>query len=243
MIIANANAIGQRVLSDLFSNEYSMNFDGIDESFIGSKNATYYNTSIVSISIWFKCTSSASYPYLYGTGRQYVRLYPSNQIRMWCYSPPAVQDVLLVTAPTTFTDGNWHHILAVIDSVVGVQEIFYDGASIGSRVPTAASLYSELGFAVGSNQAASSNFFNGNIDEVARWHDTNQSANIGVMYNGGTPQDLNSLPTQPTNWWRMGDNGNWSGASWDLTSQGIDNTTDLRSLNMEEADRQADTPP
>ena len=226
-----------------FSNLYSMNFDGVDESFTALKNPTYYNTSIASISIWFKCTSSASYPYLYGTGRQYVRLYPSNKIRMWCYSPPAVQDVLLVTAPTTYTDGNWHHILAVIDSVVGVQEIFYDGASIGSRVPVAASLYSELGFAVGSNQAASSNFFNGNIDEVARWHDTNQSANIGAIYNGGTPPDLSLLATQPTNWWRMGENGTWNVISWDLVSQGIDNATALRSINMEIGDRVADTPP
>jgi hypothetical protein len=40
----------------------------------------------------------------------------------------------------------------------------------------------------------------------------------------------------------MGENGNWSGASWDLTSQGIDNTTDLRSINMEIGDRVADTP-
>jgi len=224
-----------------FNNEYSMNFDGADEWFFAAKNPTYYNTSVVSISLWFKTTNTAT-KYLYTTSRQYVRLQSGNQIRFWCYSPPAVQDSLMVTAPTTWSDGNWHHILAVVDTVLNTQEVFYDGASIGSRTTAAAAgLSEELSFAVGSN-TGSGYYFDGNIDEVARWHDTNQSANIGAIYNGGTPSDLNLLATQPTNWWRMGENGNWSGISWDLVTQGIDTATDLRSVNMEEADRQADTP-
>lgn len=224
-----------------YSNEYSMNFDGIDETFTGVRNASYYNTSKVSISIWFKCTTNASSPMIYSTGRQYIRLISSNRIRFWCYNPPAIQDNLIVTAPTTYTDGNWHHILAVIDTSASVQEVFYDGASIGSQVPSGSSLYAELTFAVGSNQGVSG-FFEGNIDEVARWHDTDMSASISDIYNGGTPSDLNSLPTQPTNWWRMGEHGTWNVSSWDLVTQGIDTATDIRSLNMEEADRQTDTP-
>ncbi len=225
-----------------FTNQYSMIFDGVDEWFSAAKNLSYLNTSIVSISVWFKTTSTAT-QYLYTTSRQYVRIQSGNKIRFWCYySTSATQDSLIVTAPTTWSDGNWHHILAVMDTVLNTQEVFYDGASIGSRTAAAAGLSGELSFAVGSN-TGTGNYFDGNIDEVARWHDTNQSANISSIYNGGTPSDLNLLATQPTNWWRMGENGNWSGASWDLVSQGIDNTTDLRSVNMEIGDRVADTPP
>jgi len=234
-----ASLLGQSELP--FSNEYSMNFDGVDEWFSGVRNASYYNLSKVSISIWFKCTTNASNPMIYATGRQYVRLISSNRIRFWCYNPPATQDSLIATAPTTYTDGNWHHILAVIDTSASIQEIFYDGVSIGSRVPVASSLYAELNFSVGSNQGAG-NFFEGNIDEVARWHDTDMSASIVDIYDGGTPSNLKNLATEPTNWWRMGENGTWGGISWDLVTQGIDTATDLRSLNMEEADRQADTP-
>ena len=225
-----------------FNNQYSMNFDGVDEWFSAAQNPAYVNNSIVSISVWFKTTSTAS-QYLYTTSRQYVRILSANRIRFWCYSPPAVQDNLIVTAPTSWSDGNWHHILAVIDTVLNTQEIFYDGASIGSRtISAAAGLSSELSFAVGSNQGTG-HYVDGNIDEVARWHDSNQSANIGAIYNGGTPSDLSLLATQPTNWWRMGEFGTWSGISWDLVSQGIDNTTDLRSINMEIGDRVVDTPP
>jgi hypothetical protein len=225
-----------------FNNQYSMLFDGIDEWFYASKNPAYYNTSIVSISLWFKTTNTAT-RYLYTTSRQYVRLQAGNQFRFLCYyGPTATNDSLMVTAPTTWSDGNWHHILAVMDTVLNKQEVFYDGASIGSRTPSAAGLSAELSFAVGSNQGTGY-YVDGNIDEVARWHDTNQSANIGAIYNGGTPPDLSLLATQPTNWWRMGENGNWGGISWDLTSQGIDNATDLRSQNMEIGDRVADTPP
>ena len=224
-----------------FNNQYSMLFDGVDEWFYASKNPAYYNTSIVSISLWFKTTNTAQ-QYLYTTSRQYVRLQPGNVIRFRCYySPAATQDSLMVTAPTSWSDGNWHHILAVIDTVLNTQEVFYDGASIGSRTSVAAGLSEELQFSVSSN-AGTGYYADGNIDEVARWHDTNQSANIGAIYNGGTPSDLNLLATQPTNWWRMGEHGTWSGISWDLVSQGIDNTTDLRSINMEIGDRVADTP-
>lgn len=225
-----------------FNNQYSMIFDGVDEWFRASKNPSYYNTSIVSISVWFKTTNTAT-KFLYATARQYVRLQSGNRIRFWCYySPTATQDSLMVTAPTTWSDGNWHHILAVMDTVLNTQEVFYDGASIGSRTPLAAGLSAELSFSVSSN-VGTGYYFDGNIDEVARWHDSNQSANIGAIYNGGTPSDLNLLATQPTNWWRMGENGTWGGISWDLVSQGIDNTTDLRSVNMEIGDRVADTPP
>ena len=224
-----------------FSNQYSMLFDGADEWFYASKNPSYYNTSIVSISLWFKTTNTAT-KYLYTTQRQYVRLQAGNKFRFLCYyGPTATHDDLMVTAPTTWSDGNWHHILAVMDTVLNTQELFYDGASIGSRTTLAAGLSSELNFSVSSN-AGTGYYADGNIDEVARWHDSNQSANIGAIYNGGTPSDLSLLATQPTNWWRMGEHGTWSGISWDLVSQGIDNTTDLRSINMEEADRQADTP-
>ena len=40
--------------------------------------------------------------------------------------------------------------------------------------------------------------------EVALW-DSDQTANVGVIYNGGVAQDLTLLASPPSHWWRMGD--------------------------------------
>jgi len=249
MLIANANYIGQSVQSDLFQNDYSMIFDGVDEGFTASRNPAYYNTSIVSISIWFKTTSVVSpYPRIYGQGFQYISLLNSNRIRWRCYETSSGTriDDMIRTAPTSFTDGNWHHIMCVMNTTgaptTSRQAIYYDGALVDEIVPNALAINNELAFGVGTNYIGSGQYFNGSIDEVARWHDTDQSANVSAIYNGGTPTDLNALPTQPTNWYRMGDNGTWDGFTWTLANQGIDTATNLRSRNMEEADRQTDVP-
>lgn len=42
------------------------------------------------------------------------------------------------------------------------------------------------------------------IDEISIF-DSDQSANISDIYNGGVPFDLTILSTPPTSWWRMGD--------------------------------------
>ena len=42
------------------------------------------------------------------------------------------------------------------------------------------------------------------IDELALW-DSDQSANISSIYNGGVPFNLNTLTDKPVHWSRMGD--------------------------------------
>ena len=45
---------------------------------------------------------------------------------------------------------------------------------------------------------------NSKVDELAIF-DSDQSANIGSIYNSGAPFDLSTLSTEPKHWWRMGD--------------------------------------
>ena len=233
-----------------FGNQYSFIFDGVDEAFSVARNPSYYNTVVATYSIWFKTTSVVSpYPRIYGQGFQYIQLLNSNRIRFRCYDSSSGTriDDMIRTAPTTFTDGNWHHIMCVMNTTgaptTSRQAIYYDGALVDEVIPTnGIALNAELAHGVSGNYLGTGQFFNGSVDEVARWHNADMSAYISDIYNGGTPTDLNTLPTQPTNWWRMGDNATWDGFSWTLASQGIDTVTNLKSLNMEIGDRQTDTP-
>jgi len=242
MLIANANYIGQPVLSDLFANEYSMIFDGVDEAFTFAPDGAYNSVLKHSISVWFKCTTlNSGTTYLFDTGNQRLGFISStSQLRYQIVKSPTQDDIRI--SGLTITDGNWHHILATFDGSTRIAQVFYDGVLVNTKNPTNnVSTNPQLYNGIGAVYLGSSRFFNGSIDELAFWHDTDQSANITDIYNGGTPTDLNSLPTGPTNWIRMGDGGTWDGATWNLPDLGL-MSNDARSRNMEEADRQTDVP-
>jgi hypothetical protein len=73
--------------------------------------------------------------------------------------------------------------------------------------------FSDIGAARRNSSAGSSNYFQGNIDEVAVWDSALSAAQINNIYKGesnggsggtnGTPSNL--LTFSPNHWWRMGD--------------------------------------
>ena len=242
MLIANANYIGQSVLSDLFANEYSMIFDGVDEAITFPDDPTYASTLKHSISVWFKCTTlNSGTTYLFDTGNQRLGFISStSQLRYQITDSPNSDDIRI--SGLTITDGNWHHVLATFDGSTQIAKVYYDGVLVNTKNPTNNnSTDPQLNYGIGAVYLGTNRWFNGSIDEVAFWHDTDQSANITDIYNGGTPTDLNSLPTGPTNWVRMGDGATWDGFTWNLPDLGVMNGSP-RSRNMEEADRQTDVP-
>ena len=126
------------------------------------------------------------------------------------------------SANNSLTANQWHHIL-----------ITYDGGATGSSSGSLSNYYSRFKvFINGTNvisggawshnnfgysggidpdnlrvgRFASGNYLKGNakVDELAIW-DSDQSANVSDIYNGGTPFDLSTLTTGPKHWWRMGD--------------------------------------
>jgi len=221
-----------------FANQYSMIFDGVDECIIFADDVAFKSTVKNTISLWFKCTTIGSgTKRIFDTGGQRLGLLGStNQLRYQVGS-----DDIRVSG-LTLSDGNWHHAMGCFDGSTRIARVYYDGALVYTKNPTINSSYSpQLWNGVGSTYLGTADFFNGSIDEVAFWHDTDQSANISSIYNGGTPTDLSLLPTQPTNYLRMGDGATWSGVDWQIPDLGLMSGT-RRTINMELADRQLDVP-
>lgn len=225
-----------------FANQYSFIFDGVDEAFTFPDDPTYASTLKHSISVWFKCTTlNSGTTYLFDTANQRLGFISStSQLRYQIVKSPTQDDIRV--SGLTITDGNWHHVLATFDGSTRIAQVFYDGVLVNTKNPTNnVSTNGQLYNGIGAVYLGTSRFFNGSIDEVAFWHDTDQSANVSTIYNSGTPDDLNLLATTPTNWIRMGENGTWDGVTWNLLDQGLMGAT-ARSRNMELADRQTDTP-
>lgn len=227
---------------DTFDNEYSMIFDGVDEAITFPDDPTYGSTLKSSISVWFKCTTlNSGTTYVFDTGRHRVGFIQSgSRLRYQLGLSPAQDDIRI--SGLTITDGQWHHILACFDGSTRNANVFYDGSLVFTKNPTnVTGTNQQLYNGIGASYLGTSRWFNGSIDEVAFWHDTDQSANISSIWNGGTPNDLNTLATPPTNYVRMGDGATWDGINWNLPDLGVMNGTPV-SRNMEEADRQADVP-
>jgi len=117
-------------------------------------------------------------------------------------------------------DGNWHHYM-----------VTYDGGTTGSSSGSINDYYSRFKIFIDGVQQttinsnsnygittalngvnlrvgrynSSSYMRNGcKVDELAVW-DSDESANISSIYNGGVPLDLSGLASVPVHWWRMGD--------------------------------------
>ena len=76
-----------------------------------------------------------------------------------------------------------------------------------------------------------------NVDELAIW-DSDQSANVSDIYNGGAPFDLSTLTDKPKHWWRMGDGDTYPF----LQDSGTSANCIFQMYNMTSADIVSDVP-
>jgi len=129
-------------------------------------------------------------------------------------------NLTLTTPVGSVQSGVWNHYL-----------ISYDGGTTGAASGSINDYYSRFKIFINGTQVTTTNtnnnfgntsalnginlrigrYSSGNylrnncyIDEFAIW-DSDESANISNIYNGGVPLDLSSLSTSPVHWWRMGD--------------------------------------
>jgi hypothetical protein len=225
---------GPRIAIPSFLNQYSYNFDGVNDV-IREESLSFIPPPVISISVWVKTdfttggdTTNIGYIVTkddVGSKRDIILNYRGtgyNKLNFAFWSPSGVLSSL---ASPTFplgnpTDGNWHHVLATWDGTTDANKIqlFVDGSLIaqatandtGIRNSTTTNL--TIG---GPDSATNTRLFYGNIDEVAIFN-TDQSANVAEIYNGGVPTDLTDL--SPMTWWRMGENATWRDPQWLLPS-------------------------
>jgi len=240
MIIANANYIGRQIFSDVFSNKYSMNLDGVDEGIISLADASINPVNDMTVSVWVKGSiGGASNCRLFDRRFIYIQHTGASRIRCRIYQTAGAFQTF-ETGGVSIFDGNWHHVL-VSYSVGGNAKIYLDNTLLVNVGATLTGLFNSSNqIGVGTGYLGTNGYLEGNIDEPAYWHNSDQSSNIATIWNGGTPGDLSGL--SPSFWLRMGDKASWDGVQWTLTQQGS-SVENGKSLNMEEADRQIDTPP
>ena len=187
-----------------FSNLKSIALDGVDDFVDCGNPASLQITGELSISAWFKTSSTSAQAIVSKDGedpnRSFLLFYSTSAstIRFVIFQGGSVN---VTTSTSTVTDGNWHHVLAVNDG--SDLKIYIDGVLEDTNVGGGGSIdNTSAEFHIGKKERATGDFFNGVIDEVAVWN-SDQSANASSIYNSGVPNDISSL--SPLSWWRCGD--------------------------------------
>jgi hypothetical protein len=139
--------------------------------------------SSYTISAWFKPTATGDRGIIgwgnYGAARQVcaLRLLGTNQFRHYWWAAD-----LDGTASTNYSDGQWHHVVAVYNGTT--RAIWYDGALIVQDSP-GLNASSSGNFAIGRTNNAE--YFQGTLDDVAVWNNALTNAQIQALAAGGSP--------------------------------------------------------
>ena len=217
MIPSDISPYVPQYVGDQIANNSSMTFDGVDDYFNAGNPTELQITGELSISLWFKTsTTPATSGYLISKG---VSPYTSRNFAIWFSNNNTVRAAVngvsgLVTSPASnYNDDNWHH--CVFTFTPSTSTILYiDGSAVVTNTTSIPSAITnntsnlEIGRYV-------SEYFTGEIDEVAIW---NTALNAGQIYNDiyqptasapGNNQtaDLVNNPNlpNPVAWYRMGD--------------------------------------
>jgi len=237
-----------------FVNEYSLEFDGIDEVLnVGAHVPLGLDTTAavqpVSFSCWFKTSAGAGACNLWWTDNYYAPY--------WSYSTIAIDSagtILLQWHKNTWgkltvtnagwNDGSWHHLVYTWNaagphySSVDAGSTFYIDGAVEAHVRTGSIISAVV-------PAGTTRFFRayGGYpifgDETSIWGKELTAGEVTELYNAGCPADIlnHSGAADLEGWWRNGD-GDTFPVILDHSANNFDGTM----INMEAGDIQTDVP-
>jgi len=187
------------------NNNFSGSFDGSADWIDCNAITAYHGASQMSLSFWWKPTSSGQGPsigYRLAAGSDWGISGTNVLLR----SASGTDGILTYTPPN---DTLWHHYLLTFNA--GTAALYIDGNSKNlSGTLTYTTLHSQTAdFEIGRLSTLSS--ANGLFDEVALWTTALDSSNVSEIYQGDPNFDLSTdagdydQSSNLTHWWRLGD--------------------------------------
>ena len=189
----------------MFSNDYSLAFDGSDDKVDLGSDKPNDGTGAITISAWINPTTfgEGSRGYVITNGKMFLYVNDSDDKLTLSRDGETEHH----SADDSISTGSWQHI-AVASASDGTNTNFYvNGALSGDAnqnvgTPVAGNTNTFIGNNNGGNRT-----FHGNMDEVSIWNTALSAGDISALYNSGVPTDLlsDSNSGNLVGWWRMGD--------------------------------------
>ena len=239
-----------------YQNEYSFQFDGVDDYIDcgDNDNLSFGNSSTdsaFSISAWVKMTDATRFRVVSkfnGSNAEYAFFTSAaDQLYFVLYDNTTSSRISRYTSSTlTSYEGTWIHLAATYDgggSSSGLK-IYLNNTRIDNTTSDVGAYNAmhntSAPFEIGKYSTSSAN---GLIDEVSVFNTELSASDVTTIYNSGIPNNLNDLSTPPLSWWRMGESANWDGIrDWNLVDQGTGGN-DAVTQNIADSERVTDVPP
>ena len=207
-------------LADI-NNNYSMEFNGVDEYFDAGVNSSLVSATNFSVSGWFyfdsTVTNKALFSYGGATNTQYSFAVQTLLNKIAFYFAYFLNDAgaRYVYSTETLSTSTWYHIVVTYDGAetgnTNRAKIYENGANVtttGTRTINSTTTASTGSFNIGRWDISTGRFLDGKADEVAVFDYTLDADQILEIYNAtstGKTADLSSMATPPVAWYRMGD--------------------------------------
>jgi len=208
---------------ELIDNNFAMEFDAASSQYINVDSFSALNSgTAMTISLWFKGSTYITNARLISCAQ--FEIYQSSatasntQGRLY-YKPRKNFGNPIVTLGGTsasgvgvMVDGNWHHICLTFDNSTTTAIVYEDGVPVITNTSATGPLNSASSNLYIGSSDTSTNFIDGDIDEVAIWNKALELEDVQTIYNAtndnpGKCANLFTagLGTDLVFWNRMGD--------------------------------------
>ena len=219
-------------IGQLFSNQYSLDFDGVDDYLdlgdadIFTPNSSGGNRGF-SVSFWLKLSSGATasqrlitkyYYFSLGSYRYEWRIKTDSNSKaaFQVYGDDDSAINMSITIDTALSADTWYHIAFTYDLGSTASTALTGYLNGAAKTDGSGATTSSAGTWSAIVNTACPVYFARELstygqcilDEVSFWDDTLSSSEITTIYNSGTPVDLTLTPVVSTyliGWWRDGD--------------------------------------
>jgi hypothetical protein len=196
--------------TDVPFNYKSILLDGVDDYVDCGTNLALLG-SATTFSAWVKMTDATSFRILHkgiAGSREYAfGMGTSDTLFFVLYNGSSNYIAQVSTSTMTSYQGSWIHICATYDGSTNASGItlYVNGSVFNSSSLTGGTYTAPSGNANGDVYIGrySTEYADGNIDEVAVFNSELSQSDVTAIYNGGVPNDISSL--SPLSWWRCGD--------------------------------------
>ena len=185
----------------LFSN--SLVFDGADD-YMQTNNA--FNNTNHSISVWVNITADTDSKTIFDN-----RDSDNDGIRIMSFTDEKIYYQLNTSdvVSSSAHSGSWVHVVATYDG--STQKLYING-SLDSSASTSQSISVSANATIGTTSyGTKTDYYNGNISDMAIYNTGLDATNVTAMYNSGNPIDLTCDAGNYNNannlvaYWKMGD--------------------------------------
>lgn len=216
----------------------SLPFNGTDQYGDTNDSTDFSDSGDFSVSLWYKGTGP---DYIISQAQVTSPGYSSDWIIGLGSGPLFWMKGTTLGNISSINDNQWHHLVLSWNRTTETFTGYIDGGSIGES-STVVGYGAEPGATVkvATRGDGTSNFSQGNLDEISMWNKALDATEVSELYNAGAPSnlDLHSAVSDRIHWWRMGEN------SGDNTSTviDIDENNDMTLFNFTGDPYETETP-